>query len=613
MDRLRALFRRPADPNLQRLQRRKRLFTLIDRRLPLIKLALFVVGYLWMLALPYPDLGRGTFIDENALQPGQVNTNWNWGDVQNADRYLDQLERLREENSTSDQRAEFLTTEFRKLGIAAATQRYSFSSVSKVVNGTNAYAVISSPRSSGAEAMVISASWRSRAGEGALNLRGVATVLALAKFLKNFSYWAKDIVLVISDGHLDGMQAWLSEYHGATQSNLVADRIELPSGVIWTALNLDYPGHSFSHLGIFYEGLNGRLPNQDLVNSFHWISKYTGGVPLLVYDNLDPREHPGRRDELDILPTWLPSSIRDNSDVRAYGYQAKNVLHHVGYQATGRGSGVHGLFHQYRIDAFTMFAVPATGPHGFHAIGRIIESTLRTANNLLERLHASFFFYILSGPQRFIQIGNFLPSAVLVSVAMMFTGLKIWHDAAWTLVVSEKSQWIPNKRPVLGALSIMTLTHLFGLLLFSFVTSTWFNSVVLRYIMLLMVYATPFALLLVVPQDTKMLSRVLKAFNLCFASTVISTTTVLNFSLAASLAVVLGVPLSISAPSTSAIRRMAAYTFFFFLGFGWLVVAPEQTRQVIWDWEILGVWFAPFVCIVFCPLVLQASMVCILP
>jgi hypothetical protein len=24
------------------------------------------------------------------------------------------------------------------------------------------------------------------------------------------------------------------------------------SGIIWTGLNLDYPGHSFSHLGLFY-------------------------------------------------------------------------------------------------------------------------------------------------------------------------------------------------------------------------------------------------------------------------------------------------------------------------------------------------------------------------
>ena len=86
--------------------------------------------------------------------------------------------------------------------------------------------------------MVISASWLSRTGDGdgTLNLRGVSTVLALAAFLRrkllcfikdvpfqvfppptDYSYWAKDIIFVISDGYLDGMQAWLGAYHGSEQ------------------------------------------------------------------------------------------------------------------------------------------------------------------------------------------------------------------------------------------------------------------------------------------------------------------------------------------------------------------------------------------------------------
>src|SRR5882757_8927056 len=84
----------------------------------------------------------------------------------------------------------------------------------------------------------------------------------------DYSYWAKDIVFVISDGYLDGMQAWLGAYHGSEQysklscifvyiiiypfAGLQAEPLSLSSGVIWTALNIDYPGHSFSHLGVFF-------------------------------------------------------------------------------------------------------------------------------------------------------------------------------------------------------------------------------------------------------------------------------------------------------------------------------------------------------------------------
>jgi len=57
------------------------------------------------------------------------------------------------------------------------------------VQGVNAYGVYPAPRSSGAEAMVISASWLSRTGEGdgTPNLRGVAILLALARYLTRMS------------------------------------------------------------------------------------------------------------------------------------------------------------------------------------------------------------------------------------------------------------------------------------------------------------------------------------------------------------------------------------------------------------------------------------------
>lgn len=131
--------------------------------------------------------------------------------------------------------------------------------------------------------------------------------------------------------------------------------------MIWTALNIDYPGHSFSHLGLFFgkllilgifkgilltdllEGLNGRLPNQDLLNSVQRIARYTGQVPVTVYDHLDWRDSSKQSSE----PSFLPSSLRHNSEVKEYTYRARNLIRNFGYQAKGRASGVHGLYHQY--------------------------------------------------------------------------------------------------------------------------------------------------------------------------------------------------------------------------------------------------------------------------
>ncbi|KAG6833694.1 hypothetical protein H0H87_002891 [Tephrocybe sp. NHM501043] len=369
---------------------------------------------------------------------------------------------------------------------------------------------------------MISASWLSRTGEGdgTLNLRGVAEVLALAGFLKRivfcpnesvlyftalagYSLWAKDIIFVVSDGYLEGMHAWLSAYHGTLSS----------------------------------KGLNGRLPNQDLLNSLHRISQKEG-VPVINYDHVG----------LDSLPSRIPKFIREKPEVQAYVSEAKNILRQFEYQTQGRPSGIHGLFHRFRIDAITLFALPAAGPHGFHAIGRIIESTLRTSNNLLERLHASFFFYVLTGPDRFLKIGSYLPSAVLISVAMMFGGLKVWTSAAWMQLGVEKTsanEWSRRRRPVLTVLGIMSATHACGALLFGVITSSWFieHLQIASPAVFASFALSPLCVLLVPPyhpsRNTSPLSAVLKGLNMCFASTVISITTVLNFPLAALLAIAL--------------------------------------------------------------------------
>ncbi len=117
---------------------------------------------------------------------------------------------------------------------------------------------------------------------------------------------------------------------------------------------------------------------------------------------------------------------------------------------------------------------------------RILESSLRTMNNLLERLHASFFFFLLVGPGTFMKIGSYLPSVILVGTAMLFSGLGEWVNAGWTLVAppigsdqkkeKEPAQapgatWVQRPRPVLLAVSIMAATHLLGVVLFYVVSS----------------------------------------------------------------------------------------------------------------------------------------------
>lgn len=73
---------------------------------------------------------------------------------------------------------------------------------------------------------------------------------------------------MIGDNYFDGTYAWLNAYHGTIPhsqfhsppplsyqrgyTDLDTELLELTSGVIWNALNIDYSGNSFSHLGVFF-------------------------------------------------------------------------------------------------------------------------------------------------------------------------------------------------------------------------------------------------------------------------------------------------------------------------------------------------------------------------
>lgn len=107
---------------------------------------------------------------------------------------------------------------------------------------------------------------------------------------------------------------------------------------------------------------------------------------------------------------------------------------------------------------------------------------------------------------------------------------------------------------------------------------------------------------------TAPLYMTLKAINMCLASTLISVSSVLNFSLAALLAVTLGVPLSLASPSNSLPSRGLKCAFYTTLALGWLAFDGE-VKQMIRDWQVLGVWFSPLVCLVYVPFVLQAGIV----
>ena len=157
--------------------------------------------------------------------------------------------------------------------------------------------------------------------------------------------------------------------------------------------------HRFESLHVVYDGINGQLPNLDLFNSAVHIASGQMGIGVALQR------------------MWKHND--------SYRDRLQTMLRGMVSQGLGHASGPHSSFIPYHIDALTLQAV-GDGWQDEMAMGRCVESTFRSLNNLLEHFHQSFFFYLLMQPQRFVSIGTYLPSAMLVAVNFTIMAIALW-------------------------------------------------------------------------------------------------------------------------------------------------------------------------------------------
>lgn len=62
-------------------------------------------------------------------------------------------------------------------------------------------------------------------------------------------------------------------------------------------------------------------------------------------------------------------------------------------------------------------------------VGRATESLVRSINNLLERLHASGFLYLMTSVETFISASNYLAAPILIGAGLTIDGLLTWAQA----------------------------------------------------------------------------------------------------------------------------------------------------------------------------------------
>ncbi|CAO3627736.1 unnamed protein product [Cunninghamella blakesleeana] len=534
------------------------------------------------------------------------------------------------QNMDIETRSNFIQSEFRKIGFTAVNQHFDM----RGTLGINTFAINRAPRSDGKEALVLSAPWISRTDD--LNINGIAALLSLSKLFKRNVYWSKDIILLVTDKGNVGTQAWLEAYHGIEQKGqTTVSSLSMPrSGAIQGVVNLDFPGvNDYESLGVFFEGVNGQLPNLDLINTIRVVAQHTANIPITLHDD---------------------NFIGDDSDPKLnYWHSLKHMLRTMKFQLTGHPSSDAGLYLRYKIDAVTIHGINGSNDlhslFGFHRIGILVESTFRSLNNLLEHFHQSFFLYLLPKTSRYVSIGVYMPPIIVYACSLVFQSLVLYYLDPQALALEEKETKSRQGSVIPPAYSVyerrlgppflvLIVVYISGMLILYVIQpnnqlvnwlshsvffpifdndNTLFLQIFLSAIISLLTISTVASYFM--EYSSQGFTRMLKCICLAITAMVIATISLLNFSLAVGTAMLTVFPYTIVGPTTSHIWRIfqcGLLTISSPIGLLWLFSfftnsasststlesMIEMLTQLLFDYETLQSWFLVYICLIYWPI-----------
>ncbi|KAK6458727.1 Gaa1-like protein [Scheffersomyces xylosifermentans] len=467
--------------------------------LPVISFLLAVASVSWLLSLPLDGNYRNTYISENALMPSQVTSYFRESEWNIVRGYRGELEFL--EQTSNEQRNLKMEKWLNDIGLVTAYHHNGFTK-------DTLYAIMHAPRGDDTEAMVLTVPWIT--SEGEYNLGALALAAALARYFSRMSIWSKNIIFVFPEDSHAALRSWVAAYHTS---------LENTAGSIEAAIVLEYGknGDYFDYYEMFYEGLNGQLPNLDLLNTANLIG-YHEGLHCSIQGT------PGEELTKNTYFTRLRTLVRGIVALTLSGLR-RNV---PGCES----------FSGWQIQAITIRAKGSKGPHDVTQFGRVVDSTFRSVNNLLEKFHQSFFFYLMLSSKNFVSIATYLPSAVFLAVSFALSSLGCLLNSG-----VEASEFVNN---IGRLLTIFTLIELGGFMLSLLLPLLTINTplelqdeVVLQILLVLSIFTFILALSPLTLKKqfkffklNKPLTFGLISLSLFFISMLITTLLIVHFSLA---------------------------------------------------------------------------------
>ncbi|CAH1393320.1 unnamed protein product [Nezara viridula] len=411
-------------------------FKILVKRHKLVCFLLYVMSIIWFLCLASDQINSATYLSENALLPGLV--------VVGSDLQKDAKAILREmEDYVLDGESipeDWLREKFTLAFVESFVHNFTLSGSFGTYSGKNIYGII---RGGGAsnEAIVLSVPYRSRNNPAETTAPGLAVMLAITQYFRKQKYWAKDIIMLVTEHEQVGMQAWLEAYHGVSCGTgvLQSGELEARGGAIQAAINLELHSDFIKYVDVKVSGLNGQLPNLDLVN-----------LVLRICSKERVRHTFANKEKIHNLPSY-----------EQWQHSLEIMTSMLLAQAPGVPDGNHGLFHRFGIESVTMegHASNGNGPYvTLHHVGRVIEGLFRSINNLLERFHQSYFFYIMTDTDRFASIGLYMPCNGMLIAALFIRAFSLYVDMR--LEREDASQDVdPN---IAGTCTMFLIAHAIG-------------------------------------------------------------------------------------------------------------------------------------------------------
>lgn len=366
---------------ITRLVEKYRLLPRLIRSLSYLSFVLALLGTGLIFVLPCYGQYRNTYISENALMPSQAYSFYRESEWNFLRGYRDTLSKM---SDLSLHEQNLLILEWLgDLGYKPSVHEFEYLNGTK---GENLYAILHTPRAD-SESMLISAPWTTSSGEW--NIGGIALTISLGKYFSRLNIWSKNIILVFPQDSKFASRAWVELYHTSLDNT---------GGSIESAIVIEYPTENdlLHHIELEYDGLNGQLPNLDLLNCAVSIGEHEG-FKVALQKNAQYESNYWNR--LKILLLGI-----------------KNLA------ITGIVSNSCETFSGFNIQLLTIRAVGDEG-YDITTFGRVVEGIFRSVNNLLEKFHQSFFYYLMLQPRNFVSIGTYLPSAVLLSVSFGIASL----------------------------------------------------------------------------------------------------------------------------------------------------------------------------------------------